>query len=541
MESREEDTHTDPRIGTIVHSRYRITERIGLGGMGIVYRGERVTLGRPVAIKFLQELFVTDNTFRSRFDREAKAMSKLSHPYCVSVIDFGVDDAPYIVMDWVTGVTLKAILARELIPVDRAMKIIHQLLAALAHAHAQGIIHRDIKPDNIMISEATGVGEHIRIFDFGLAKLLDASKDSVSPGKLPDANKDVSPGSVASQVIGTPNYMSPEQSRGEKVNARADLYSAGVILFEMLSGRKPFIDDEVMEVIRMHREVPPPSLKEILPEGSYSSELEALVHKALAKSPNERFQTAEEFADALHATPEGMSRESNGSFPPPPHSPRVDTGGHTAAHDPELNPSLASTPPRSTPGRAIKRRTSPMVVVSIAAFLLILSAIWFAIAKPEKNEDWVRGEPKPSEKTTPENNIGAPVNSFADVQTLIKAGKRKDAIEALKKLRHSEPRNAHYPFVMGNLFFERNWWGAGIAHYKEAIRLEATYGKRSILISNAITALGNDKTYRKARSLILNDIGEPSLPSLKRAAKEDDLPTVRKRASAIIKRFAKQP
>jgi serine/threonine-protein kinase len=541
MESREEDTQTDPRIGSIVHSRYRITERIGSGGMGIVYRGERVTLGRPVAIKFLQDLFVTDNTFRSRFDREAKAMSKLSHPYCVSVIDFGVDDAPYIVMDWVAGVTLKTILAGERISVARAMKIMHQLLAALAHAHAQGIIHRDIKPDNIMISEATGVGEHIRIFDFGLAKLLDASKDTVGLAKQRDGNKNIDPGSVASQVIGTPNYISPEQSKGEKVDARADLYSAAVILFEMLSGRKPFIDDEVMEVIRMHREVPPPALKEVLVDGSYSPELEGLVNKALAKSRNQRFQTAEEFAAALRATPEGASEEGNGSLPPPAYNSPVDTGEHATSNRQPPDLSISSAPPRPGQGPANKRRTSPMVIISIVALLLIVSAIWFVIVKPEKKETWTPGTLESSEKNTRENKTGIPDQSFADVQTLIKAGKHKDAIGALKKLRRLEPRNAHYPFAMGNLFFAQDWWGAGIAHYKEAIRLDATYGERSILIGNAIKALGNDRTYRKARSLILNDIGDPALPLLTRAAKEDDLPKVRNRASAIVKRFAKRP
>ncbi len=540
MESREEDTQADPRIGSIVHSRYRITERIGLGGMGIVYRGERVTLGRPVAIKFLQELFITDTAFRTRFDREAKAMSKLSHPYCVSVIDFGVDDAPFIVMDWVTGVTLKTVLAQGRMSVVRAMKFIYQLLAALAHAHSQGIIHRDIKPDNIMISEATGVGEHVRIFDFGLAKLLDARKETVGLAKSRGVRNNPEPGSVASQVIGTPNYISPEQSAGEKVDARTDLYSAGVILFEMLSGRKPFIDDEVMEVIRMHREVPAPTLTEALADNGCSPELEALVNKALAKSPSERFQTAEEFAEALRETPEGVSEDGRGSFPPPAYNPRggVAGDGSLGSHKPDSPVEAASS--SSTPGPAGNRRTSPLVIISIVALLLIGSVIWFLVATGEPNASGTPGESKSAAKTAQEIGSHAASPSFADVQALIRGGKNKEAIGLLKKLRRSDPRNAHYPFVMGNLFFEQDWWGAGIAHYRAAIRLDSAYGKRSILIGNAIKALGNDKTYRKARSLIVKNIGQTALPMLKNAATEDT-PKVRNRASTIIQHFAKQP
>ena len=218
-------TPEDPRIGVVLNSRYRITHRLGEGGMGVVYRGERVELNKPVAIKFLHSPYAKSQKFVSRFQREAKAMSRLSHPCCVSVIDFGVHDAPYIVMDFVTGATLRDVLDDGRVPATRGIQIVRQILSGLAHAHGQGVIHRDIKPGNIMLGEAAGMGDHVRIFDFGLAKLHDPGFEG-------------EPSMVG--IVGTPCYMAPEQTRGDKVDARADLYATGIVLYELLTGQKPF-------------------------------------------------------------------------------------------------------------------------------------------------------------------------------------------------------------------------------------------------------------------------------------------------------------
>ncbi len=267
--------------------------------MGVVYRGERVQLGRPVAVKFLHPWIAAQKAFLGRFENEAKAMSRLAHPHCVSVIDFGVDGAPYLVMDFVTGRTLREVMQQGPLPVARAMRIAQQLLSGLAHAHAQGIVHRDLKPENLILTAEDGLEDHLRILDFGLAKLRDG------------------PAMTAGLAVGTPSYMSPEQSGGPgDVDARSDLYAVGVLLFEMLVGRKPFQSENVGELIFMHRERPPPRLREALPEGGYSPALEAAIDRALAKMPQDRFASAGEFAAALAATPEGQGR------PVPPASAR---------------------------------------------------------------------------------------------------------------------------------------------------------------------------------------------------------------------------
>jgi len=254
----------------------------------VVYRGERIALGKQVAVKFLHPWVAAQPQFRVRFETEARAMSRLNHPNCVSVIDFGFEGAPFVVMDFVSGRTLRALLA-ETGPLEplRVIAIMKQILAGLGHAHAQGIVHRDIKPENMMLVAGEGLEDHVRILDFGLAKLHDG------------------PAMTAGFAVGTPSYMSPEQTGGPgEIDLRTDIYAAGVVLFELLTGRKPFLSENVAEIFLMHREMAPPSLRDAQPQGRFSPEMERVVAQALAKFADERFATAAAFAAALERTPE---------------------------------------------------------------------------------------------------------------------------------------------------------------------------------------------------------------------------------------------
>src|SRR3954465_275546 len=221
-------TPPDPRGGNVLQDRYRIISRIASGAMGVVYKGERVQLGRPVAVKFLHPWIAAQKAFLTRFDTEARAMSRLTHPNCVSVIDFGVEGSPYLVMDYVTGVTLRKVLEGGPLAPPRAVNIARQLLAGVAHAHAQKIIHRDLKPDNLILSDTDGLPDHVRILDFGLAKLRDG------------------PAMTSGLAIGTPSYMSPEQTGAPgEIDGRTDIYAMGVVLHEMLAGEKPFVAEKI--------------------------------------------------------------------------------------------------------------------------------------------------------------------------------------------------------------------------------------------------------------------------------------------------------
>jgi serine/threonine-protein kinase len=276
------------RVGSVVDGRYKILESMAEGSMGVVYRAERVPVGKPVAIKFLHAAFAGDPEFLGRFERETRVMSKLAHPHCVSVLDFGVTEgAPYLVMDFVAGTTLRAILDDEVLPPSRALILMRQILAGLAHAHAQGIVHRDIKPANIMISEEIGTGPHVRILDFGLARLRGAISQHATQSFV---------------VVGTPSYMAPEQTVGGQVDARADIYAAGVVLFEMVTGQKPFAAEDTLDLMAMHRGAPVPRIANLAPDGTVIPPgLQEIIDKALAKDPNDRYQTAIEFAAAVDA------------------------------------------------------------------------------------------------------------------------------------------------------------------------------------------------------------------------------------------------
>jgi serine/threonine-protein kinase len=273
----------DDLSGAVLDGRYQVIAPIAEGAMGSVYHGERLKLGRAVAIKIMHDALPDEMASRQRFDREAKLMARLEHPNCVSVIDFGVhDDKPFLVMELVRGTSLLQVLEKEgRIAPARAAGMMRQVLSGLAHAHQLGIVHRDIKPANIMVTEQAGLGEQVRILDFGLARLTEGST------KL-----------TRGIVVGTPNYMAPEQCRGGELDGRTDLYACGVVLFEMLTGRKPFQADDPIGVVRKHLNQPAPKLADFAPEVPLVA-FEGICARALAKDPKERFESAVEMSAAL--------------------------------------------------------------------------------------------------------------------------------------------------------------------------------------------------------------------------------------------------
>jgi serine/threonine-protein kinase len=274
---------------TVLDGRYQVIEPIAEGAMGSVYRGERLKLGRAVAIKIMHHELPDELASRQRFEREAKLMALLEHPNCVSVIDFGVhDEKPFLVMDLVRGTSLIEVMEKTgRLEIPRSVEIIKQVLSGLAHAHELGIVHRDIKPANIMISEKAGYGQQVRILDFGLARLTESST------KL-----------TTGIVVGTPNYMAPEQCKGSDIDARTDLYACGVMLFEMLTGRKPFIADDPIQVVRKHLLEKPPTLASVEPNVDFGK-LEEVIAKALSKAPADRYDSAVIMAKAVEAAAQG--------------------------------------------------------------------------------------------------------------------------------------------------------------------------------------------------------------------------------------------
>jgi serine/threonine protein kinase len=281
-------------VGRTINDAYLVQERIGAGGMGHVYRAIQINLGRPVALKLLRPGLASEATVVQRFHREARACSRLHHPNVIQVLDFGQteDGRLFIVMEYVPGCSLLDVLHHESpLAEPRAVHLAAQILSALAEAHREGIVHRDLKPDNVMVESRSDEPEFVKVLDFGIAKLRDPNADD---GRLTGTGV----------ICGTPNYMSPEQASLSPTDARSDLYSVGVILFEMLTGRLPFQAATPAAMAQAHAAEPPPPMSERCPLGHFvSPALEALVLKALEKDPVHRFQTAEEMRRELTACP----------------------------------------------------------------------------------------------------------------------------------------------------------------------------------------------------------------------------------------------
>jgi serine/threonine-protein kinase len=285
----------DPLLGRTLPGGYRVTHVVGIGGMGRVYCAEQVALGRTVAVKVVHPHLADDELAAARFLNEARTASRLSHPNSVAIFDFGRTEQgqPYIVMEYLRGRDLARVAHDEgPLPMRRVTDVLRQTLAALEEAHAMGIIHRDLKPDNIVLEPLRSGLDFVKVVDFGLAKILE---EAPAPSPIPGRGALTRPG----LVCGTPEYMSPEQGRGDTLDGRADLYSVGIVLFELLTGKMPFWAETATKTLLLQLNEPAPDPRNIAPERGIPASFATIALRALAKSREDRFQTAREFSDAL--------------------------------------------------------------------------------------------------------------------------------------------------------------------------------------------------------------------------------------------------
>jgi serine/threonine protein kinase len=406
----------DKLVGQVLAGKYRIDEKIDEGGMGCVYRATHVLMEKVVAVKVLHPALAADDRIVARFTREAKAASRISHPHAINVTDFGESEngVVYLVMEYLRGRTLKDIVrSGGPLTLQRAVEIVRQVAGALEAAHNEGVVHRDLKSDNIMLEEATG-GDWAKVLDFGIAKIQQTERSV----------HETDPGLTAPNlIIGTPQYMSPEQcSQASDIDARSDIYSFGVIVYEMLAGHVPFTGDSPTAIMMRHIQEPPPSILEErkdLPPG-----VGRVIARSLAKRPEDRFQSATELAAALAAAAEEPALAGAAATaavldtgrigsPTSPNEPArttalvgdddeatVVSSGHARppTTDEELPPPVAPLPePAFNPWR---------IAVPAIAVVAIVFAVFFAFQRRGASSDQ---PPQPPLQADPNGQAGQPI------------------------------------------------------------------------------------------------------------------------------------
>ncbi len=286
----------DPLLGRTIAGRFRIERKLGEGGMGAVYKAEHVKMGRPCAIKILNEGALNDPESLPRFMREAQMSSRIEHQHAVTIYDYGESDdgLVYLAMEYIEGETLTKVLDREgKFPLDRVCKVARQIADALDAAHAIGIVHRDLKPDNIMLANKGGGGDYVKVLDFGIAKMAESE----------DRRHDLT---QAGLIIGTPYYMSPEQVAGEKLDKRSDIFSFALIVYEMLSGRLPFTGQNTQAIMVSRLTTSPALLRSMNPD--VPAPVETAVMRALARDRDLRTPSAGVFATELEGAVSGAGQ-----------------------------------------------------------------------------------------------------------------------------------------------------------------------------------------------------------------------------------------
>jgi serine/threonine protein kinase/tetratricopeptide (TPR) repeat protein len=430
--------HGHTLAGKVMRGKYKLLRKVGEGSMGTVYEAEHVQLHKRVAVKVLHpDLYLSEEAL-NRFQHEGIAAGRFTHPNAIQIFDFdkGEDDTVYLAMEYVDGRTLRDIIHRDgALPVARAVRIVEQILRALGEAHRQGIIHRDLKPDNIMVlpEESSDDPVSVKVLDFGMAKIKDYSETLRTQ---------------AGRIMGTPLYMSPEQSTGDAADRRSDIYSAGLVLYEALTGKPPFQGKSVTEILLKQgsEKAIPPSQKR--PDLDIPAAIDGVVMKALEKNPDDRYQTADEMLDEMLAA----------------------AGIEAAAASPRL-----SHRQRTVSMPAPKRRSlGPWIAIGAAVLLIgAVAALLLPGRGSAAHASRVSLKPEKSRSATEAQYVAL----LGEASRAINARRYNDALEALKAALDSPVRDAEVYYLQGQAFLGKGDPAAAAADFVEAVRLDPTYAE----------------------------------------------------------------
>ncbi len=518
--------------GHVVGERYRIEALLGEGGVGRVYRARHVSLDRSVALKVLLAQHEGREVLRERFRREAAALASLSHPHIVAVTDFGVDgETLFLVMEMLDGQSLADLLRSETLDPARAISIVRQILLALAYAHARKVVHRDLKPHNIFVRRLDDGSDHVTVLDFGLARFVG---DRQSGAQL----------TRAGMVIGTPAYMAPEQASGDvdAMDARTDIYAVGLLLFEVLTGRRPFATKDPGALLRAHLLENPPTLAEADPELEPTPELEAIVARALAKQPEERYPGAAQMLAALDAIgPKAARRRSpagpkSGELaelveaPTMAATPSKQRARSTATRAQAKSPDAKSADAKSAP----QPRSSRLVLAfGFIAGLVVLGVVvgvwivWTSLSSPEPPPRVVVPVPPPP---AVDAHVPPPVSTardpfaepmpepLASYHAQVRGG-RKLSQSRVRELRswareHEEDAARAHLVLAHNFFLHRPLSYATLPEYEAAMEIDPSVRGDPQMLHELLMLARSASQHQSASDFIVRWYGAEALPAI---------------------------
>jgi len=489
------EAELEARLGDVIAERYRLDKILGVGGMGAVYQAHHLLLKQDVAVKILHTHLSANEDIAMRFDREGQSAARLAHPNIIDIKDVGTTSSglKYMVMPVLHGDELVAKLGAPIDP-DDALVLIDQIFAGLEHAHDRGVIHRDLKPENVFVTRDHENNEVLKLVDFGIAKMLG---DELSGEALAQAK---APLTRVGLIFGTPQYMSPEQATGVEVDARTDLYSAGTILFEMLTGRPPFENDDPMALARMQVTVAAPSLTKLVP-----AEVATIVERLLNKNRDERYSSAHEVRVAIShardqlASPGGLANIDVGN----PED-RAARGVHTFA-------ALAVEPDSSAVSPLARLMAQPPLHLFAGALgtVLSLSLLFWVTSSDEPTNQSKTGDAPSVGRATNTEVEHATDAEISPIRKALLAKNPDDALVLIRPLRDRFPEDPTLLWFEGrSLSLQRGKQSLALARYADALERDSELMNDQEFYAEIYALLGQRRLRDEAVNVAVQRMGK---------------------------------